>query len=200
MVSLARSASVLAVLALALAGCGGSDDDKPTDETSSSDVAEIDADPADGDTIKADDFSYSVPEGWEDASDLDIAKGLPASAVSLSMDLTDTDGFVDNINILRIDPAPVTDLGKLEDASVRELETADTTDVKVGDRVAVDGSPAIHITAGMTQMGASYLVEQFNVIRDDVSYVVTFSFSTDVTQADRDEVSQSVLASWQWAA
>jgi len=203
MLSLPRSAAVLAVLALALAGCGGGDDDKPTDETTSSSASDdtVDVEAASGDTIETDDFSYTLPDGWKDASESSAAANMPASAVSLAGDATDTsDGFTDNVNVLRLDPAPVTDPDDLEDAALKELQGVGGSDLKVADRVDVDGSTAIHLSGSMQTQGINDVIEQFHIIHEGASYVVTFSFSPDVAQDDRDEVSQSVLASWSWAA
>lgn len=192
-----RSAAVLAVLAITLAGCGGDGDEKSGDESSSSNsdgASASGADPATGPTLETDDFSYNAPDGWEDA-----ASAMPG-AESVAADTSDDDGFADNLNVLRLDPAPVTDLDELEDASVDELEGADASDVKVQDRAEIDGVEAIHISGGMSLNDNDYLVEQYNVIRDDVSFIVTFSFSPDVSEGDRTDLSQSVLASWAWAS
>jgi len=190
-----RSAVVLTVLAVTLAGCGGDGDEKADDSSSSSSGAVAsEVDPATGPTLKTDDFSYNAPEGWEDAG-----SAMPG-AESVAANTSDDDGFADNLNVLRIAPAPVSDLDDLEDASVNELEGADATDVKIQDRAAIDGLEAIHVSAGMSLNGNDYLVEQYNVIRDDVSFIVTFSFSPDVSEGDRADLSQSVLASWAWAS
>jgi hypothetical protein len=197
MTSLKRSVAALALLTLPLAACGGGDDDsKKGGDTKSSGGSSSSApgvEPATGTTLKTDDFSYKAPEGWEDA------KALMPTAESAAANKKDTDGFADNLNVLRLDPAPIKDPADLEKASVDELEGAKVADVTVHDRQEVDGSTGIHVSGGMDLNGNKYLVEQFNIVHDDVAYVVTFSFSPDVPKDERDELSQSVLATWKWA-
>lgn len=192
---------MICVSALVLAGCGGgntsdnSADKATTAKKTSAAPTAPSVKPADGITLRTSDFSYRVPRGWKDIGEL-----LP-SAVSVAGDATDTsDGFTDNINVMRIEPAPVTDPGELENASIRELKGIQAKDLLVLDRQEVDGSTAIHVLAGVSQRGTDYTVEQFNIIHEGVAYVVTFSFSPDVTKDARTELSQSVLTTWKWAA
>jgi hypothetical protein len=193
-----RVAALAIVSTLTLAGCGGSgsDDDSSsnTSDTSSSSSSN-DAKPADGDSIKGTGYTYSVPEGWA-VPDQEIAGTEQTD--TFAADLKDSDGFSDNVNVIRLDPAPVTDLGKLEDGLKAELENAGSGDVKVGDRTEIDGDETVTITSVQTQNDKKYLTDQFNAIHDGVSYVITFSFSDTVSEADRNDLSSSVLASWKW--
>ena len=199
--SLPRHAATLTLLAgLVLAGCGGGDSDDSSGDggkDAASAAPANGAEPADGDTIKGKGYAFNAPQGWEVPK-----QEIPGTEQTDTFvaDLTDADGFADNINVIRLDPAPIKDLDPLETALIKELEGAGAKDVTAGERLDVDGDPAVHISSKLTQQGASYLTEQYNPIHDGVSYVVTFSFSTDVSQSDRDETAASVLASWKWAA
>ncbi len=200
--TLTRRVAALAIVStLSLAGCGGGggeDQGSDADSTSATKKAAAgDVDAADGDTIKGDGYSFTVPTNWEVPT-----QDIPGTEQTdtFAADLTDTDGFADNVNVIRLDPAPIDDLDDLEDGLVKELEGAGSSDVTVRDRIDVDGDEAVHIASGQNQQGATYLTEQYNAIHDDVSYVITFSFSDSVSQADRDAVAGSVLTTWQWAA
>ncbi|MCW2768849.1 MAG: hypothetical protein JWR27_282 [Aeromicrobium sp.] len=201
--SLPRHAAALTLLAgLALAGCGGNDSDGSSGDSgsgkdSTSAAPANDAEPSDGDTVKGKGYAFNAPKGWEVPK-----QDIPGTEQTDTFvaDLTDADGFADNINVIRLDPAPIKDLDPLEKALIKELVGAGAKNVKAGDRLDVDGDAAVHISSKLTQQGASYLTEQYNPIHDGVSYVVTFSFSTDVSQSDRDKTAESVLASWNWAA
>lgn len=200
--SLPRHAATLTLLAgLALAGCGGGDSDDASDDTSKKDSSTSapapTEDPATGGKVSGKGYSFNAPEDWRKPS-----QDIPGTEQTDTFvaDLTDDDGFADNINVVRLDPAPIKDAGPLEKALVKELEGAGAKKVTVRDRIEMDGDTAVHIASEFTQQGATYLTEQYDAIHDGVSYVVTFSFSTDVPQDDRDETAGSVLATWKWAS
>lgn len=203
--TLTRRVAALAIVpTLTLAGCGGgsdSDGDAPeTDSTSSStsDAPDDDADDSadDGRTVEGTDYSYSLPDGWEVPT-----QDIPGTEQtdSFAADLTDTDGFSDNINVIRLDPAPVDDLDDLEKGLTDELEKAGSQDVSVRDRTEVDGDETVHIASTQSQQGKQYLTEQYNAIHDGVSYVITFSYSDTVSENDRDDISESILDTWKWS-
>jgi len=206
--TLTRRVAALAIVStLTLAGCGGAgddltDDDAPaTDTTSSATEAPDDEDDAaddtevpDGDTIEGTGYTFAVPEGWRSGK-------APSAAIDVAVgDAEDDDGFADNINVIRLDPAPLQDPDPLEDALVKELEGVGSQNITVRDRLEVDGAPAVHIASALTQQGTTYQAEQYNPIKDGVSYVITFSFSDTVSEDDRDDLAESVLASWKWAS
>ena len=204
-----RLAALAIVSTLTLAGCGSSDsdgDDSPSKDTTSSspsaDAPDEDADAPDveapdGDTITGTGYTFAVPQDW--ATPEQEIPGTEATD-AFAANLKDTDGFSDNVNVIRLDPAPIEDLDKLEDGLTAELERAGSKDIQLGDRVDVDGDEAVSITSVQSQNGTNYLTDQFNAIHDGVSYVVTFSFSETVSEADRQELAASVLSSWKWTA
>ena len=61
------------------------------------------------------------------------------------------------------------------------------------------GEESAHLSASVDQQGVQYNIDQFYPSEGDQTYVVTFSFSPDVTAADRAAVYESVLATWTWA-
>lgn len=194
MTSPARFAAVLAVLAILVAGCGGSSsDDKPTDKSTSSSAT-----PADGKTISGTGYSFAVPDGWD----------TPPSAAtsgfdfdSLAADLGDKDGFADNVNVIQQDPSPVKEITDEADQQLADvLKNSNAKGVKVQERTKIDGAEAIHISSQQTLNGKKNLTEQYYVIHAGALNVVTFSYSPDVSQGDRDDLAASVLTTWKWTS
>lgn len=184
---------LLAASALVLAGCSLAAPQAPdTGGDTGGDVPTSDAAPATGELITGDGYSYNVPDGW----------GLPPQDVgsgsdTIALDLTDDDGFSDNVNVL-LSPAGTITSDQVEEVGVDELEGAGATGVEVRPRVGVAGEESAHLTATFTQSGATYQIDQYYPTHDGQTYVVTFSFSETVSQADREALAESVLASWTW--
>lgn len=192
MKSLQRPIAVLVMLTAALSACGGGGSDDKADPTPTKGTATaLDVKPADGDTISTDDFTYTVPKDWKESSE--------TRALTLAIDSKDPDGFSDNINVVADKTIVGMEGDELEDAVKRALDGV-ATDVKIGDRVAVDGEEAVHVGAIFDSNGIKYRTEQYAVAHDDAGYVVTVSFSPDVPAAERDEVSESILTTWKWSS
>ncbi|MFE1645979.1 hypothetical protein [Microbacterium sp. P01] len=186
---ISRAAVVLLIASLALTGCASA---SSTDSSESS-APEVTTAPASGTTITGTGYSFAVPEGW------DIPEGeKPAGVDSLAADLTDTDGFADNVNVV-LSPAGEVTPEQVETQGVSELEDAGAADVTVQDRVTVAGSESAHLSASLAASGTDYQIEQYYVSQDGQTYVVTFSFSPTVGDADRTDLSESVLAGWTWS-
>ncbi len=192
-----RSAPLTALVVAAgllLVGCaspavetGGGGSSSQTDGGSSG-VA-----PATGETMTGDGYSYRVPEGWEYPEG-----GVPGfSPDTLAVDLTDADGFADNVNVI-ISPAGAITPEQVETLGVEELEQSGAVGVEVMPRVTVGGSESAHLQASLSSNGTAYWIEQYYATNGDQTYVITFSFSDTVASADRDAVAGSVLASWTW--
>jgi hypothetical protein len=176
-------------LAVALAGCSS-----PATTASGDSAPSLDAAPAAGETISGNGYTYALPADWGVPSDVGGVSGFD----TLAADLTDDDGFADNVNVV-ISPAGVITAEQVESQGVDELESAGASDVTVKDRVSVAGAESAHVSARLATQGVEYLVEQYYVSSEDQTYVVTFSFSPDGPEGDRREVAESVLASWSWA-
>ncbi len=189
MKTLARSLAVLALLVATLAGCGGSgsDDESKPARTSS-------AKPADGKTLRGTGYSVKVPSGW----------GTPPGGIAgfdpdaFAADLSDKDGFADNVNVVKDDTLTQFKGDKLEDAVKSGLTSAKAADVAIKDRLQIDGEEAVHVEAIFSLNGTKYRTKQYVVAHDDAGYVVTVSFSTSVPEAERDKVSESILTTWKW--
>ena len=189
MKSLLRSIAIVAMVVATLAGCGGSGSDDTSEPARTST-----AKPADGKTITGTAYTFKVPSGWgEQPGGL---TGFDPDAYAA--DLGDKDGFADNINVIKDDSVARYRGDKLEDAVKAGLDGANAADVTVKDRVTIDGEEAAHIEAIFSLNGIEYRTKQFAVAHDDAGYVVTLSFSKSVSEATRDKVSDSILATWKW--
>lgn len=213
MSTLKRVTALTIAASIALAGCSNSSPQEPAEsspsatqasepaeetskpETESSEpageVSELTAPAATGETFERIGYSFTAPEGWEE-----LTEGITEAGLDIAVaDVNDTDGFADNINVV-VSPAGSVTPDQVESAGVAELETAGAVEVTVMDRVMVAGSESAHLSAGMTAEDVEYQIEQFHVTPGDQTFVVTFSFSPSVSEADRNELAQSVLATW----
>lgn len=191
MTSLSRSVAALA-LVFSLTACGGGGSDDKTADTSPTDdkTTALSADAADGDTISTDDFTYTLPKGWQESTQ--------SSAITVAIDAKDRDGFADNFNVVRDNTVVGVGGDQLEDAVEHVLGSAKATDIKVKDRIQIDGEDAVHVGAIFTVKEMKYRTEQYAVSHGDAGYVVTVSFSPDVPAAERDALSESILTTWKW--
>ncbi|MFG6501899.1 hypothetical protein [Microbacterium sp. P05] len=187
-----RRTPILATVALALvlAGCSSpAQTESTTDDGSSSSVPA-----ATGDRLDGDGYSYNVPEGWGIPEGTEIPTGVDTAAA----DVNDTDGFADNINVV-INPEGDISPEDIETAAAQQLEGSGATEVEVGERTEIAGAETAQITALLESGGATYRIDQYYPNHDGQTYVVTLSFNETVSEADRDEIAQSVFATWEWA-
>lgn len=192
----AKSAAVVVVVIAAAASCS----------TSTADIAEDAPDPTaaettvapappstfpDGFTVTGDDYSFMTPDGWG-TPDVDAPEGVDRFA----LDLTDRDGFADNVNVV-LSPLGEVPLVSAIPLAQREFEQMGM-EITVRDRLVVAGSEAGQLSGTFDEDGAQYVVEQFYVPHDGQTFIITFSFSSTVGRADREAFAESVLATWRW--
>jgi hypothetical protein len=177
-------AAVLLAAALALVGCSAVAPSAP--------APTITAKAATGPTISGTGYTFAVPEDWGVP---DPVPGFDPDA--LAADLDDTDGFADNVNVI-LSPAGAVTADQVETAGVDELKNGGAKDVTVRDRVTIAGAESAHLAASLDTAGEEYAIEQFYATNDGQTYIVTFSFSPSVSQGERDDIADSILASWTW--
>jgi hypothetical protein len=183
-------AALVLVAGLTLAGCSSGSDGGDA----ASGVPTISAAPATGETVAGDGYGFSLPEGWTTTDD----PSLVGQADTLAYDSADTDGFADNVNVL-LSPAGEVTPDQVETQGVEEFKDGGSTEVAVDDRIMIAGSESAHLSGPLSSGGADYYIEQFYPNHDGQTYVVTFSFSEAVSDADRAAVTDAVLASWTWS-
>ena len=162
------------------------------EETAQSDFS-FDTDPATGIEIAGTGYTFRVPLGWQIP---DAPEGYDPDA--LAGDPNDTDGFADNVNVV-VSPAGLLTPDQIEQGSEEEMNAVGADSVETNERVRVAGSETTHLSTQITEQGLTYLLEQYGVSSDEQTYVVTFSFSDTVSDADRQALAESVLATWTWA-
>ncbi|WP_394289552.1 hypothetical protein [Microbacterium sp.] len=187
---ISRSVAPLTLVALlAMTGCTGDSAPAPEDVASAPSVS-----PATGETVTGEAYTFQAPEGWGYPDE--APEGYDESM--FVADLTDLDdGFTDNLNVISSPAGEITP-EQVETAGIAELEAAGATDVTALDRVTAAGGESAHLTAGFTAEDISYTIDQYYLTDAGQTHIATFSFSPDVSQAERDELAASVLATWTW--
>jgi hypothetical protein len=189
----ALTVSALALtLAFGLTGCDviASPD---SSSGSSEEAPELSAEPAAGEVVTSDGYSYSVPEGWV-KQDAAIAPG----ADTVALDESSTGTFANNVNVV-LSPSGSFTPDDVEAAAGDELEAGGATNVEVLDRLTVAGGETAHISAEMVSGDVTYKVHQYYLTEDDQTYVVTFSYGDDVSDEEAVDTAESILASWTWS-
>ena len=195
--SIIRTATVAVAAAttLLLAGCFGpapAPVDPGTEQTDPGTESGNGAAPATGETITGTGYSFQVPEGWG------VPEGMNQPGLdSVAIDLNDTDGFSDNVNVI-VSPAGELSVEQIEQLAAQEIEASGGTEVEFLDRITIDGSLSPHLTGVYSASGATYRIDQYYPTVPGQTYIVTFSFNDTLSQADRDAVAHSILASWKF--
>lgn len=191
-------APVLLTAVLAVAGCAGPADsgsapDEPTQSSAPESESAGGSEAAGGETITGSGYSFTAPGEWAVPADESLYEG----ADSFAADLEDADGFADNVNVV-LSPAGEITPEQVETQGVAELEGAGATEVEKLDRVTIAGTESAHLSALLTASGVSYRIDQFYVVNDGQTFIVTFSFSETVPADEREPITDTVLSSWQW--
>jgi hypothetical protein len=189
-----RVASLLALAALAAAGCGGEDDD-PVEGTG---------------------YTYSVPDGWEDASDSEAADEAP-KVIGVRFDSLVNggaeNGFAVNVNVLRERvPGGVTasEYAELNIATLRNpsaagyppelaerIEELDVRGLSEPRELELDGAGAMTWDYGTTQGGRDMRQRQMVVVRDGAGFTITLTALPSQFE-DGAEALGEVVESWSW--
>ncbi len=72
------------------------------------------------------------------------------------------------------------------------------TAIQVRPRVEIAGEESVHISSLSTHEGTTRRTEQYLVTPDGTAWTITFDFNEAESQADREALAESVLASWTW--
>ncbi|WP_167880308.1 hypothetical protein [Nocardioides guangzhouensis] len=209
---LPRLAALLLVGSLALTACGEDDprsassggpatssaaSESPTESPSAA-VSEAPRADLKGDIVGKG-YAFDLPGGWVDTTKQ--ARELQASIDTAAAEKEADDGFSDNLNV-GYQAGSTATLDQLEAAVPGQLANlVQKGDLDVLPRTELGGVEAIHHRAPAKLGSTEYFLEQFAAVTDsgDVA-IVTFSFSRDVPEAQRDKVIATVTDSWQWAA
>ena len=187
-------AALLALAALAATGCGGEDED-PVEGTG---------------------YTYSVPDGWEDASDSQAAEEAP-EVIGVRFDSLVNgeaeDGFAVNVNVLRErvpDGITASEYAELNIATLRDpsaagyppelaerIEELDVRGLSRPRELELDGAGAMTWDYGTTQGGRDMRQRQMVAVRDGAGYTITLTALPSQFE-DGAEALDEVVESWSW--
>jgi hypothetical protein len=137
-------------------------------------------------------YTFHAPLGWT------IPKNAPQADAYVIAAEPDAKGFYDTINVL---PAPSTTLSldEEEQGGVSYLkQVMKATQVQVRPRVTIDGVEGVHLSSLQTQDGVALWSEQYRVNHGGIAFTINFDFHETESQAVREALAESVLASWTW--
>jgi hypothetical protein len=187
-------AALLAVAAVTAAGCGGEDED-PVEGTG---------------------YTYSVPDGWEDASDSQAAEEAPEVTGVRFDSLVNgaaEDGFAVNVNVLRERvPGGITasEYAQLNIATLRDpsaagyppelaerIEELDVRGLSRPRELELAGAVARTWDYTTTQGGRDMRQRQMVVVRNGAGYTITLTALPSQFE-DGTEALDEVVESWSW--
>lgn len=189
--------------ALLAAGCGGSADPSgdptgsgpsptasgsstspSTDEsTSTTPTATPTATPATGPLLEMPDVSVRAPAGWK----------LQKQVVDFSIDAK-APGSITGVQLSDQSALGEASLQKLARVTVQSY--GESGSVRAVDTVTIDGVESYHVTGNTSRFDQ---VDDYGAIRDGAQVNLHFLFEKkDFTPAERQDIIDSVLASWSW--
>jgi hypothetical protein len=190
-----RLPALLGAAALAVAGCGGGDEE-PVEGTG---------------------YTFSVPDGWEDVSDraedepsLELSGFRPDSVVVGEAE----DDFATNVNVIREPGLPegvtaaqyadVSIAGLRDPAAaglppeiVEAVESMRPTDISEPRDRELDGEEAVEWGYRSAQGGRNVRVRQVAAVMDGAAYTVTLTALPDGFE-EGGEALDEVIESWSW--
>jgi DcrB len=170
--------ALVAAIAVALAGCGSSDEQK---------------------TVTGSGYSFAVPSGWSDVTKQ--AKSITAGATSPDTAVAGKrqDRFTPNVNTV-IEPVP----GRLSAATYASRAKAalkaaggSVTTPSITTPTKVDGEPAAGVEVERQQEGRNLRAAQVYTIKNGRAYVITYTALPAKFKAQSSSF-REVLDSWGW--
>jgi hypothetical protein len=186
---------LLALAAVALAGCSGGDED--------------------GEPVEGTGYTYAVPDGWEDVSEkaeeeIDVGGFRPDTLVIGESE----DDFATNVNVIREDGLPngIT-AAQYADASLaglrdpvgagvppelaQAIERGNLRQISEPRDAELDGEEAFAWDYRGTQDGRDVLVQQVAAVMDGAGYTLTLTVLPDRFDEGKHALDE-VVDSWTW--
>jgi hypothetical protein len=187
--------ALLALAAVALAGCSGGDEN--------------------GEPVEGTGYTYSVPDGWEDVSDqaeeeIDVGGFRPDTLVIGESE----DDFATNVNVIREDGLPdgVT-AAQYADASLaglrdptgsglppevaQAIESGNLRQISEPRDAELDGEEAVAWHYRGTQDGRDLRVRQVAAVMDGAAYTLTLTVRPDRFDEGAGALDE-IVESWEW--
>lgn len=186
-----------AAATMLLVACGGGDSDSESDSGSGSTDTASSAEAASGEEVSTEDFSFTAPEGWEDAAE-SVPETIPVDVAYAEVP-EEGSTFATNVNVVEEPSAFEGNSDEYADANIQALEGAGYASISKEGTFEVADSEFVVVTAQAEQSGTTQLTNQYYTVNDDRAWVVTFSFGEDATENERTELAESVMQTWAWA-
>jgi hypothetical protein len=190
-----RLLALLALAAIALAGCDGDDEN--------------------GEPVEGTGYTYSVPDGWEDVSDqaeeeIDVGGFRPDTLVIGESE----DDFATNVNVIREDGLPDgataaqyadASLAGLQDPAgaglppevAQAVESANLRQISEPRDAELDGEEAVAWGYRGTQDGRDVQVRQVAAVMDGAAYTLTLTVRPDRFDEGAGALDE-IVESWEW--
>lgn len=182
------------------AGAGSTGEDRAQPEPPASTGSPAPGDsvpgaPATGARIVGSGYAFNAPSGWHDIT-RQLRRNGQEIDTGAGEDRREATTVRENVNVAVSTGSSMT-LDAYERGAPDRLSFM-VADLETYDRVQIDGMEAAHV-GGVAHTGeASFVLEQFVVVRGDTMYTVSFAVDVDRSRADRENLIDSVLASWEW--
>jgi len=191
-----RLAALLALAALAVAGC--------SDE--------------DGDAVDGNGYSYSVPDGWDDFSEKareDAAADFQGSRPDTAVIGEQRDDYTSNVNVVvqeeglprNLTPQAFADANiaglrtpaqaGLPPAVADAIERLDVRGISEPEEIEMGGEEAVAWAYRTTNFGSELRIRQVAAVVDDVGYTVTLT-TVSGRYEDGLEALDEVVETWEW--
>jgi hypothetical protein len=148
-----------------------------------------------GPLIRGTGYSFHAPPNWRDVTSVG---NRPAAVDRAAASTKSVHGFPSSVNIVLsrggLDEAALSTMASNLEKSMRA--TAPRYVMRQNTKIA--GLTAKHLSGLRSTSSKHYWLEQFIVGRTQHTYVITFTFSSRLTRAQRNDVIGSVFAGWQW--
>ena len=149
--------------------------------------------PATGILVTGTGYSFHAPAGWKLPP-----RAVNADAYAISAK-PDANGIYDTVNVLVGSPNSDT-LDEQEQNGAAYLEQVKgSTQVRIRPRVEIANEVSVHVSSLAHLHGVTQWSEQYAVVHRGTGFTITFAFNKSESQATREALAESVLASWTWS-
>ena len=149
--------------------------------------------PATGIVLTGTGYSFHAPAGWKLPT-----RAVNADAYAISAK-PDANGIYDTVNVLLGSPNSDTLDDQEENAAAYLEQVKGATQVRIMPRVEIANEVGLHISSLSHLHGVIQWSEQYAAVHGETGFTITFAFNKSESQATRDAVAESVLASWAWS-
>lgn len=198
MPSVLRSTVVALAATLALTACStGGDGDPVVNQEPTENPSNAAASPDVGTLVGSDIFAVTLPIGWTQTGGVG-EDTLFAVSNQAPDDIPTSVNVVEDLTLVQMAPDQLS-AERVEVLTTGGQGTPPATDVTPVGEYEIDGEEGLRLTYLKNVSDVEMRSEEISVSHDETAYVITFTFSPSVDEANRDKVIASVMDSWTWA-